>query len=137
MNWWPWISRAMALRAMSRLEEECSELKEERRTLLDRLAVIGFGGPLYSFNADQEPSQEDVAEAVTSDPDRELLDQLIRLRRRPAKLADQLTRQYRDARKRVQRPAAAWAPSYEGEVDADLNAAEALGKELGQSLKMR
>lgn len=130
MNWLPWISRSTHAEMISRLENECFELKKERIVLLDRLALIGLGSPLYSAPAGDDQKELNATEPVTADPDHELVEQLMRLRRRPAKLADQLTREYRDRRAPARRLGA--TPTSHG-VAASLAQAESLGREIGKA----
>lgn len=104
--------------------------------LLDRLAVIGLGSPLYSTAASEDQASETSADPVAADPDRELMEQLMRLRRRPARLADQLTRQYRESRKPALRPGASSTATLNGETAATLAHAEELGREIGKARRL-
>ncbi len=105
---------------------QVGELTQERKVLLDRLATLGLGGPLFS-SASLDDSSES---ADPVDPEVEELESLMKSRRRPSKFADALTRKaYRDYH-RVQTGAhVKWIPKVEA-VTAALDEAEALGKKL-------
>jgi hypothetical protein len=120
----PWISRSSHQEMMALVTTQVSELTNERRVLLDRLATLGLGGPLFS-SASSEGSSES---ADPVDPEAEEIESLLHARRRPSKLADALTRKaYRDYH-RVQTGAnVRWIPKIET-VTAALDEAEALGK---------
>ncbi len=109
---------------MALVTTQVSELTAERRVLLDRLATLGLGGPLFS-----SVSWEDSSESADPvDAEAEEIENLLQSRRRPSKLADALTRKaYRDYH-RVQTGAhVKWIPKVEA-VTAALDEAEALGK---------
>ena len=105
---------------MALVTTQVSELTQERRVLLDRLATLGLGGPLFSS------ASSEATDPV--DPEAEEMENLLQSRRRPSKLADALTRKaYRDYH-RVQTGASIkWIPRVEA-VTAALDEAEALGK---------
>jgi hypothetical protein len=109
---------------MALMTTQVSELTNERRVLLDRLATLGLGGPLFSLASSDNSSE--AADPV--DAEAEEIESLLHARRRPSKLADALTRKaYRDHR-RVQTGAnVKWIPKVEA-VTAALDEAEALGK---------
>ena len=91
---------------MDLLSSQITSLTEERRVLLDRLATLGLGGPLFDLPATPEP--EPTAEEAAADE----LEQLLHLRRRPSKLADALTRKaFRDYRKMQPGPSVKWVPA--------------------------
>jgi hypothetical protein len=119
----PWISRSTHLEMMGLVTSQLADLKAERQILLDRLATLGLGGPLFSSTALAD-SSENVAEEPI-DPEAEEIEKLMKSRRRPSKLADALTRKaYRDYN-RVQTGAhVKWVPN----ITAALDEAEALGK---------
>jgi hypothetical protein len=78
---------------MGLLTTQLGELKAERQILLDRLATLGLGGPLFSLVSSGDSSETEEA----MDPEAEELEKLMTSRRRPSKLADALTRKaYRD-----------------------------------------
>ena len=109
---------------MDLVTTQVGELTQERRVLLDRLATLGLGGPLFS-----SPTLDDSSESADPvDPEVEEMENLMKSRRRPSKLADALTRKaYRDYN-RVQTGAhVKWVPKVEA-VTAALDEAEALGK---------
>ena len=121
----PWISRSSHLEMMGLVTSQLADLKAERQILLDRLATLGLGGPLFS-----SPSLADSSENVAQepiDPEAEEIEKLMKSRRRPSKLADALTRKaYRDYN-RVQTGAhVKW-------VAAALDEAEVLGKKTSLS----
>lgn len=126
----PWIASSAQRELLALLREEIVELKAERRLLLDRLAVLGLGGALYaaesSETAEAVASEEAGAEAVSETQD--FAEELLRLRRRPAKLADALTRSMR-RKQNHPHPGSriAWIP--EGDpVQAALDRAEEMGR---------
>ncbi|MGC2399474.1 MAG: hypothetical protein WA510_06820 [Acidobacteriaceae bacterium] len=121
----PWISRSAHDEIKSLLSRQVDELISERRLLLDRLAALGLGGPLFCA-----PSTDSISESEEpSDPDAEELERLRTSRRRPSKLADALTRKaYRDYN-RIQSGANVHWVSQAEAVSAALNQAEALGKQ--------
>ena len=76
---------------------QVDELTHERRVLLDRLATLGLGGPLFSSPSWPDSSENAEEEAEPIDSEAEEMEKLMNLRRRPSKLADALTRKaYRD-----------------------------------------
>jgi hypothetical protein len=112
---------------MALVTTQVGELTQERKVLLDRLATLGLGGPLFS-----SASSDDFSETTDPvDPEVEEMESLMKSRRRPSKLADALTRKaYRDYH-RVQTGAnVKWIPKVEA-VTAALDEAEALGKLTG------
>jgi hypothetical protein len=125
----PWISRSSHEEMMVLLTTQVDELTRERRILLDRLATLGLGGPLFSLpcSADSSESTEPI------DPEADEIEKLMTSRRRPSKLADALTRKaYRDYN-RVQTGAnVKWIPKVDP-VTVALDEAEALGKNTSLS----
>ncbi len=114
---------------MALLTTQVAELTQERKVLLDRLATLGLGGPLFSLaSSDDSSGSEDPV-----DPEVDEIESLLKSRRRPSKLADALTRKaYRDYH-RVQTGAhVKWIPKVEA-VTAALDEAEVSGK-LNSSL---
>jgi hypothetical protein len=109
---------------MALVTTQVDALIHERRVLLDRLATLGLGGPLFSSASSDDSSE--TADPV--DAEAEEMETLLHARRRPSKLADALTRKaYRDYH-RVQTGAnVKWIPKVEA-VTAALDEAEALGK---------
>lgn len=123
----PWISRSSHEEMMGLVISQLGELKAERQILLDRLAALGLGGPLFSSS-----SWADSAESTTEEPIDSEADEIEKLmsswRRRPSKLADALTRKAQRDYNRVQAsPSVKWIPKVEA-VSAALDEAEALGK---------
>ncbi len=101
---------------MTLVTAQLAALIAERRVLLDRLATLGLGGPLFStVPLVDEPAQDDPAET-------DELEKLMNLRRRPSKLADALTRKAHRDYHRVQSP-----PSVQW-ISSALDQAEATGK---------
>lgn len=82
----PWVSRSSHEEVTSLLTLQLSELKAERSILLDRLALLGLGGTLFSL-----PSSQDSSPAM--EPEKELTEEQQEqryeesLRRTPSKLA--------------------------------------------------
>jgi hypothetical protein len=124
----PWISRSSHLEMMDLVTSQLRDLKAERQILLDRLATLGLGGPLFSLPSSAESSKNIAEEPI--DPEAEEIEKLMKSRRRPSKLADALTRKaYRDYN-RVQTGAhVKWVPN----ITAALDEAEALGKNTSLS----
>ncbi len=110
---------------MALVTTQVDELTRERKVLLDRLATLGLGGPL--FNSPSWPdSSGNEAEAI--DPDAEEMEKLMNLRRRPSKLAEALTRKaYRDYNKVQAGPSVKWIAKADT-MTAALDEAEASGK---------
>jgi hypothetical protein len=103
---------------MGLLTTQLGELKAERQILLDRLATLGLGGPLFSLIASDDSSETEDA----IDPEAEELEKLMTSRRRPSKLADALTRKaYRDYNRVQSGASVKW-------VSKALDEAEASGK---------
>jgi len=101
-------------------------LTHERRVLLDRLATLGLGGPLFSLASSDDSRRR----SIPVDPGAEEIEDLAAFRgRRPSKLADALTaRPYRDLSPRCRpEPVLKWIPKVES-VTAALDEAEAPGK---------
>jgi hypothetical protein len=110
---------------MALVMTQVDELTRERKVLLDRLATLGLGGPLFS-SPTSPVSSDNEAEAI--DPDAEELEKLMNLRRRPSKLADALTRKaYRDFNKVQAGPSVKWIAKADTMTRA-LDEAEASGK---------
>jgi hypothetical protein len=125
----PWISRSSHAEMMGLLTTQLGELKAERQILLDRLATLGLGGPLFSSISSGDSSETE--EAV--DPEAEELEKLMTSRRRPSKLADALTRKaYRDYNRVRSGASVKWVSRVET-VTAALDEAEALGKNAALS----
>jgi hypothetical protein len=122
----PWISRSLHEEMMALVTTQVRELAQERRVLLDRLATLGLGGPLFNSPPSADSSESTTEE--TPDPEAEEIEKLMKSRRRPSKLADALTRKaYRDYN-RVQTGASVkWIPKVEA-ITAALDEAEALAK---------
>jgi hypothetical protein len=122
----PWISRFLHEEMMGLVTTQVRELVQERKVLLDRLATLGLGGPLFNSPPSADSSESTVEE--TPDPEAEEIEKLMKSRRRPSKLADALTRKaYRDYN-RVQTGASVkWIPKVEA-ITAALDEAEASGK---------
>jgi hypothetical protein len=119
-----WMSRSSHEEMMALVTTQVDALIQERKVLLDRLATLGLGGPLFSSPAWPESSGSEVE---PTDPDAEEMEKLMNLRRRPSKLADALTRKaYRDYNKVQAGPRVQWI----AKVDAmsALDEAEASGK---------
>jgi hypothetical protein len=117
----PWISRYAHEAMLEMLRVQVAELKEERRTLLDRLASMGLGGPLFTRAevpaavVDEEPEQDLV------DPN-ELRTRLLSLARIPSRQRAEVSRLLREEQRKRQMP-----PSV-ARVMADMDAVEAEGR---------
>ncbi len=126
----PWISRSSHAEMMALVTTQVDALIHERKVLLDRLATLGLGGPLFSSPAWPDSSEDGTTrnEAEPIDPDAEEMEKLMNLRRRPSKLADALTRKaYRDYNKVQAGPSVKWIPKADS-MTAALDEAEASGK---------
>ncbi len=122
----PWMARGAHLEMVGLLREQIAELHAERRVLLDRLGVLGLGGPLFALAGEQEPGVDEDAESV--DEAASEIEQLLRLRRRPSQLAEALTRKaQREQRKGPAGPRVSWVPAAES-INQVLDQAEAAGK---------
>jgi hypothetical protein len=125
----PWISLRSHNAIVVLLSTQLRELKDERKLLLDRLATLGLGGPIFRLPTPEEVEAEEAPELV--DPEGEAIAELMRFRRRPARLADELTRNaYRNYSKRNVGPKVAWVPASQEKVNAALDEAEAQGKRM-------
>jgi hypothetical protein len=112
------------------LTTQVDELTRERKVLLDRLATLGLGGPLFNSPSWPDSSENETAgnEAEAIDPDAEEMEKLMNLRRRPSKLAEALTRKaYRDHNKVQAGPSVKWIAKADT-MTAALDEAEASGK---------
>ncbi len=118
---------------LSLVTAQLGELKAERLILLDRLASLGLGGPLFASPAQRgEEADEEAAGPKAQDEaqnEAQSLEQLMMSwRRRPSKLADALTSKARRDQARVQTgPSVKWIPRVDT-VTAALDEAEAIGK---------
>ena len=110
---------------MALVTTQVDELTRERKVLLDRLATLGLGGPL--FNSPSWPDSSGNEEEPV-DPGAEEIEKLMNLRRRPSKLADALTRKaYRDYNKVQAGPSVKWIAKADTMTRA-FDEAEASGK---------
>jgi hypothetical protein len=115
---------------MALVTTQVDTLTHERKVLLDRLATLGLGGPLFHSPSWPDPSGNESTgnEAEAINPDAEEMEQLMNLRRRPSKLADALTRKaYRDYNKVQAGPSVKWIAKADS-MTAALDQAEASGK---------
>ena len=111
---------------MGLLTTQVDELTRERRVLLDRLATLGLGGPLFSSPSSADSSESAAEEPI--DPEADEIESLMKSRRRPSKLADALTRKaYRDYNRVQSGASVKWIPKVEA-ITAALDEAEVLGK---------
>ena len=112
---------------MGLVKQQMEQLSQERRVLLDRLATLGLGGPLFSSAGSVDSSVSEAEEMV--DPEAEEIEQLLKSRRRPSKLADALTRKaYRDYNQAQSGAHVKWVPKVDA-VNAALDEAEAAGRQ--------
>jgi hypothetical protein len=115
---------------MALMTTQVDTLIHERKVLLDRLATLGLGGPLFSSPAWPALSESETTanDAEPIDPDAQEMEKLMNLRRRPSKLADALTRKaYRDYNKVQAGPRVKWIAKADS-MTAALDEAEASGK---------
>ena len=114
---------------MGLVQQQVESLAQERRVLLDRLATLGLGGPLFSSGESEGSSANEAEELV--DPEAEEIERLLKSRRRPSKLADALTRKaFRDFNRGQSGPSVKWIPKVDA-VNAALDQAEAVGRVVG------
>lgn len=112
----PWISRLSHEEMVGELKLTISELKDERKVLYDRLALLGLGGPL--FHIPIEPEQEPDTEPTEEELDAQ---KLLAMKHRPSQAAAFLTR-------KMQRPQRPSGVARVAQVNAALDQAEQLGK---------
>jgi hypothetical protein len=90
------------------LATQVADLREERKILMDRLATLGLGGPLFRKEVAEEQEKEPEQEELI-DPFQEERDLRARYRHRPSRLIEELERlQRRRARTGGKPP---WTPS--------------------------
>jgi hypothetical protein len=126
----PWISRSSHEALMVLMTTQVDALIHERKVLLDRLATLGLGGPLFNSPSWPDSLENETAgsESEAIDPDAEEMEKLMNLRRRPSKLAEALTRKaYRDYNKVQAGPNVKWIAKADT-MTAALDEAEASGK---------
>jgi hypothetical protein len=129
---WPWISRLSHESIAFLLTAQVEELKTERRMLLDRLATMVMGGPLYNA-AHESTGDAEEEHSLLPDPAQELAAEMMRLRHRPARLADALGRRaHRERNSFRQGPGVAWIPQA-GKIDAALDAALDAAEKTGRA----
>ena len=122
------MSRSSHQEMMDLLISTISDLKAERRILLDRLAVLtGMGGPLFNLESspDSSPSTEPEAEATEEEQELDYIKSL-----RPSQAAAFITRKMkRDHNKIKMGPSVKWIPQPQvDKVMSALDQAELLGK---------
>jgi hypothetical protein len=121
----PWISRSSHAVIVGILTTQVEELKQERKLLLDRLATLGLGGPIFSI-----PEQVVVQEEEESEIEADEIQELMSMKHRPTKLSDALTRKaYRDYTRLKTGPSVKWIPDRTAAIKSALDEAEKLGKE--------
>ena len=106
---------------MGLLATQLSEMKAERTILLDRLALLGMGGPLFNLQPSQDslPVTEVEEELTEEEQDQRVI---ASLRRTPSKLAKFIEWKQRRDRNKINRgPDVAY-------INAALDQAEAAGK---------
>lgn len=129
----PFVSRQMHAEVCDRLERQIASMEAERRLLLDRLAVLGLGGPLFAANTESAAEPDVQAEEIAQDPDTALMNELARFKHRPSRLADTFGRAL-ERRQGIGSaiPRVAWIPAQE-KVTAMLDQAEEQGKRVNGS----
>src|ERR1700748_2606552 len=73
---WPWFisiysHEKIVSASTSHLASQLEELKAERKVLLDRLATIGLGGPLFTLPQSQDSSPTTAQEEVLTEEEQE------------------------------------------------------------------
>lgn len=129
MSWWPFVSRSAHEAITSPMEVQIEELKTERKLLLDRLGVLGLGGPLFTkVEPPDEPEEEEKQELV--DPD-ELIKRIRALRGNPRAQRAEIRRQAAEAERNKYAPPSVARipdPSKVANINAAMDAAEAQGR---------
>lgn len=111
---------------VNQLTSQVSDLKRERELLLDRLATIGLGGPLFNLPQQQDSSASTAEGGGSISAEEEEAAYMRGLMRTPSKYADYVTRKaFRDAN-RVERPSVARIP--DARMTAMITQAENEGK---------
>jgi hypothetical protein len=110
---WPWVSRALYREMVDRMTADIAEMRAERKLLLDRLASLGLGGPIfYPLASPPEVAteeEEDEPEQDLESPEAMYEDLKQRYRNRPTQLAEALTRLGRQRRPAPRSTQVAWA----------------------------
>jgi hypothetical protein len=113
------------------LEQRVAELDQERKTYIDRLAAVGFGGPLFAIPA--SPAVAAVEEFKPQTAEEAETQMLRSMRNRPSDMAAAVTSIFRRKRQRARDAVAKGlhiARLSPAEIDAQLEQAEAEGKAL-------
>jgi hypothetical protein len=112
---------------VKQLTSQVSDLTAERKLLLDRLATIGLGGPIFSLPSSQDLSPSTEIEEELIDPNAEI-ERIIAMRRRPSKMAQAVTNHFkREFNKINSGPSVARIPDL-SKINAALDAAEQQGR---------
>lgn len=126
---WPWVisiySHEMIVNALT---SQLAEIKAERSILLDRLATIGLGGPLFSLPTSQDSSPSTEPEEELTDPQEEI-DRIMAMSKRPTTMVKAIRRlAIEEIKKRAMGPDVAWIPRQAEAVTAKLDAVEAAAR---------
>jgi hypothetical protein len=129
----PWISRSSHEAIVNLLTSQLSEQKAERTILLDRLALLGLGGTLFSLPPSQDSSPATEAEEELTEEEQDRLT-MESLRRTPSKLAKFIEwKMKRDRNKIYRGPDVAYItpePQQVAKVNAALEQAEQQAKSM-------
>jgi hypothetical protein len=109
------------------LNLQVSDLKRERELLLDRLATIGLGGPLFNLPSQQDSSASTETEEELIDPNAEI-ERLISMRRRPSKMAQAVTNHLRREFNKIHTGLSVARIPDMSKINAELDAAEQQGR---------
>lgn len=122
---WPWVSRA----AFDLLREQLVELRAERKLLLDRLATMGLGGPLFEKPEQPVKVEEREEEPLAASPEQVNYEELMRVVNNPRALKNAVRRQVlAAARQRNDPPSVGWIPQQITRVTEMMDTAEAEGR---------
>jgi predicted house-cleaning NTP pyrophosphatase (Maf/HAM1 superfamily) len=115
------------------LEQRVAELDQERKTYIDRLAAVGFGGPLFAIPASPAVAAVETEEFKPQTAEEAETQMLRSMRNRPSDMAAAVTSIFRRKRQRARDAVAKGlhiARLSPAEIDAQLEQAEAEGKAL-------
>ena len=107
---WPFVSRVSHDERIADLKAQIADLKQERLVLLDRLGLIGLGGPMFHLPT---PEEVKIAEQVESKAEQDAAREIERihsLRFTPSKRASYITRKSKREQASMGRAGLPWTP---------------------------